>query len=1152
MAEETKITGVYEIKIEQGPTLRAFEEIKKRLDVTKASIRELNKEQKGNIATVTQLEKAIEAAGTATAEQSAALVDARAKQDATNKKLAEAIAIERGLSGQHRELANDLSGLTENNLRFRDKMAGATLEALKQSGIIEQLGDRQKELAGSLKAVEVNLKSSEDQLTQLTVAYSKGEKTAEEYAIEQAQLNKQIEDGKAANILLKAELEKVGAATDTLDQRIHALNVELNAGKINTEQYRMALSKIEDETRKAGVATGELTNRFDKFVSSQGAELKSTLSGLANNYIGIGAAAYAVQGAVSDAFDTITEFDRGLSRISALGGEYAANINAIGEAAKTAGINFGFTASESLDAIEALAKAGVSTADILGGALPGALTLAAAGEVSVAEAAETASKAMTQFGLSGEQIPHLADLLAAAAATATGDVGDFNQALNQAGLVASQLNIPIEEAVGTLTAFASAGLLGSDAGTSFRTMLLRLQNPTEESAALLKQYNIDAFDLQGNFVGIENLAGQLQDRLSGLTQEQRSSALAQIFGSDAIRAANVLYTQGAAGIEKFTAQVDQSGFAQSVAAEKTNNLAGDLDKLKAQYDALILSVENGKGPISGFFRALTQGLTNTLAAFSNAENLREFFMSFSVGGAAIVNATRKIDEFKNTLDPANQSTEKLKAQLDNLVKIREAFLKQNKPEAAAEGDAMIASLTRLITAREKLAAIEAGETKVVEDNTAATAENAKAKGAQTAKVQNVADSIADLSARMSKLQEQQAQTTNSAQFATYQTQIDELQQAIDRIKNTAASDTPLIDAVFGKNLDALPPIELPVPDLTMINELEADARRNVLKAEEDMRIAQLSGARDFNAERIALQEEYQSNAELSAEEYAARLRAINQAEDEADLQAAQSVFGALQAISDTNFDSQIAQLNEQNATLQEQLSNAQDEQTKERIKGQIAAVESEKKALVKSKENFQQFSIAAALIETYLSAQKAYTSQLIPGDLTSIGRAIAAAFAATTFGLLNVAKIKGFAAGGDIEPSGTVTPSWGLPVKRANGDNVLVRAGRSFVTLKTGEKVLNEDQQDRAERIFGPGVWAALNLPGHYGGKTMGQHYLAMGYADGGTVGIVTPRPSPQTLVQSQLVSRFDDVAQRPIYTVITEVNDVQNRVSVVESARTI
>jgi hypothetical protein len=43
---------------------------------------------------------------------------------------------------------------------------------------------------------------------------------------------------------------------------------------------------------------------------------------------------------------------------------------------------------------------------------------------------------MTQFKLSGKDIPHIADLLAAGAGKAQGEVSDLAMALNQTGLVA--------------------------------------------------------------------------------------------------------------------------------------------------------------------------------------------------------------------------------------------------------------------------------------------------------------------------------------------------------------------------------------------------------------------------------------------------------------------------------------------------------------------------------------------------------------------------------------------------------------------------------------------------------------------------------------------------------------------------------------------
>ena len=319
MAQDTRITGVYEIKIEQGPALRAFEEVKKKLDNTKAAIRELNKENKALIQQENELTAAIKRDGVATAEQARQLEFVRKKRDELNKKLSEAVITEKGLSAQSRELTNDLAKLTENGLRFRDKMAQATVEALKQTGVLEQLTAKENQLSATLQGVNRALDQSQQELTQLNAAYAKGDKDAEAYKQEQAALNKEIEAGKAAQSLLKTELDQVSGKTNVLEQRVHELNVELNAGKISQQQYRDGLQRIEAETAKAGAATGQLTAKFDSFVGGQGAQLKSALGSLALSYVGIGAAVYGVQKLVGGAIDTMVAFNKELSGIKALG-----------------------------------------------------------------------------------------------------------------------------------------------------------------------------------------------------------------------------------------------------------------------------------------------------------------------------------------------------------------------------------------------------------------------------------------------------------------------------------------------------------------------------------------------------------------------------------------------------------------------------------------------------------------------------------------------------------------------------------------------------------------------------------------------------------------------------------------------------------------
>lgn len=317
---------------------------------------------------------------------------------------------------------------------------------------------------------------------------------------------------------------------------------------------------------------------------------------------------------VGMAVKSFADFDAAMSGVQAATHGTAGEMHSLGEAALEAGARTSFSATEAADAIEQLAKAGISTADILGGGLDGALDLAAAGGLAVGDAAEIAATALTQFRLAGQEVPHVADLLAAAAGKAQGDVSDMGMALKQAGLVASQTGLSIEETTAGLASFASAGLLGSDAGTSFKSMLQRLTPQSVEAANLMDRLGISAYDAQGNFIGLEAFAGNLQDSLSGLTVEQRNSAMATIFGSDAVRAASVLYQQGASGIADWTEKVNDQGYAAETAAIKLDNLKGDVEELSGSVEtALIKTGAAG----DDFARGAVQGATALVNAYND-------------------------------------------------------------------------------------------------------------------------------------------------------------------------------------------------------------------------------------------------------------------------------------------------------------------------------------------------------------------------------------------------------------------------------------------------------------------------------------------------------------------------------------------------------
>lgn len=378
--------------------------------------------------------------------------------------------------------------------------------------------------------------------------------------------------------------------------------------------------------RTASTAASDFGNRLSDGISRN----EQHINTLSNTLGGIGLAAVAGAGL---AVKTFMDFDAAMSNVAATGEDARGSITALREAAIQAGADTSFSATEAAGAIEELAKAGLSAADILGGGLDGALDLAAAGGLSVADAAQYASTAMAQFGLKGKDVTHIADLLAAGAGKANGEVSDMGAALNQAGLVASQTGLSIEETTGSLAAFAQAGLLGSDAGTSLKTMLQRLSAPSGEAATLMADLGISAYDAAGNFVGMANFAGQLTDALGAMTPAQRNAAMATIFGADAVRAAGVIYQNGEAGIRDWITAVDDQGYAAETAATKLDNLKGDLEGLGGSLETAFI---NGGTAANDLLRGIVQGADAAVDAIGDLPAPILNATTMLVGGGGLV------------------------------------------------------------------------------------------------------------------------------------------------------------------------------------------------------------------------------------------------------------------------------------------------------------------------------------------------------------------------------------------------------------------------------------------------------------------------------------------------------------------------------------
>src|SRR5215218_1805069 len=267
--------------------------------------------------------------------------------------------------------------------------------------------------------------------------------------------------------------------------------------------------------------------------------------------IGAGLAVAGLAKFATDSIQMATTFDKTMRQVASVTKVPMARIGELRKIALDMGAKTSFSARQAGEAMLELGKGGLTFAEQKAGGLSATLTLAAAGSLELGEAAGFVVQGLRAFGLRASQGATVAAALAGAANASTASVEDMGLSLSQAGAMARNAGLSIQETTGVLAAFANNGIAGSDAGTSLKTMLTRLIPTTNAAKDSMRELGLRFTDAHGAILPITEIAQQLQDRLKGLSQAQRIAALNTIFGSDAIRAATILMREGSAGLATY-------------------------------------------------------------------------------------------------------------------------------------------------------------------------------------------------------------------------------------------------------------------------------------------------------------------------------------------------------------------------------------------------------------------------------------------------------------------------------------------------------------------------------------------------------------------------------------------------------------------------
>jgi len=455
-----------------------------------------------------------------------------------------------------------------------------------------------------------------------------------------AELKKLKAEGKSAG----ESQDKYNAKIVTAETKLKGLRGELNKGKTDLLKNAKAVgdsSKSYDSLTKANAnLTAQARKLSDplgknkKEFSALTAKVKTNTVALkqmdaqmgrqqrnVGNYkqaitsvasaVGIAILAFK---AFTRAMGSFTEFQFEMAQVGAISGATASELEMLTTTAKKLGATTAFTAGEVASLQKELSKLGFDATEIEG-MTEATLDLAYAFGNDIAETGTLVGVVLNSYKMEASEATHVTDVLAKAFQSSALDLQKFNVAFPKVGAISAQLGFSLEGTTAILGKLSDAGLEASTAGTSLKSVFLKL---ADSNSALSQK-------LGGNVKSIDDLLPALQnlyedgtnvEEMLGLTDKRAVTAFAtMVSGADDIAILS----------EKL---VEADGTAKSLAETMRDTMQGSLDEAGSAVDGFTIALFEGLEPV------ITIIVDSIALLFGGLTSLIKVFKHVAIGAGA--------------------------------------------------------------------------------------------------------------------------------------------------------------------------------------------------------------------------------------------------------------------------------------------------------------------------------------------------------------------------------------------------------------------------------------------------------------------------------------------------------------------------------------
>lgn len=462
--------------------------------------------------------------------------------------------------------------------------------------------DKVKTLTAALKDYqsqqEKNKTTIQNLQTQLEKEKSKLEEIARQYGTNSKEYQEQA---KVVNDL-EQELKELNTQYDKNETSIKKTQAQLTSAEADIKKTESAMEKLASQAAAAGNDTEDLGNKTqdagdkaEKAANGGYTVFKNVLANLATQVI-----QKSVQGLkqlANAVYEAGTDFDSAMSKVQAVSGASAEDIEKLTAKAKEMGEITKFSATESAEALNYMAMAGWKTEDMLNG-LEGIMNLAAASGSDLATTSDIVTDALTAMGYSAGDAGRLADVMAAASSNANTNVEMMGATFQYAATVAGSLGYSMEDVAVATGLMANAGIKGEKAGTALRSIMQRLATDTGGAATAMHEMGVETVNADGTMRPLSDVMADLRKAMGKLTDEQKTATAKTIAGTEAMGGLLAIVNATETDYDKLTAAVKNStGAAEKMAATMQDNVGGKMTLLKSQLEGIYLTIWKKVEPI---------------------------------------------------------------------------------------------------------------------------------------------------------------------------------------------------------------------------------------------------------------------------------------------------------------------------------------------------------------------------------------------------------------------------------------------------------------------------------------------------------------------------------------------------------------------------